>query len=866
MTDPSTVLSQLSAALADRYTVDRELGRGGMATVYLAQDLKHHRRVAIKVLRPELFAALGTERFQREIEISANLHHPHILALFDSGEAGGLLYYVMPFVEGESLRDRLRRERQLPIDDALQITREVADALEYAHGRGVVHRDIKPENILLENGHALVADFGIARAISAAGVETLTQPGLAVGTVQYMSPEQAAGEKDVDGRSDLYALGCVLYEMLAGEPPHTGPTPQAIMARRLTEPVRPLRVVRESVPAAVEQAVDRALARVPADRFRTTGQFVKALVLPSAPTPAPVSPIRRRALLIAGAAAVLAVGLLAFRGLWSTPLNLTTTNALPTTSSPGVEFQPSLSPDGKQVVFVTRGRLAVSRTMSIGGSGELQPTERLPGQQQYPTWSEDGELIRFWSCAPECAWREVGRLGGPARLVDLPRQAPVTAWSRDGASVAFAEGDSIFVYTVKDRSTRLVAVHPSSLPDVHSLEWSPDGRRIAYVSGNPGWPDVMNISSSSIWVVTLDGKRAAVTSGAGLNVSPAWLDARTLLFVSDRQGPREIYAVEMGSAGPRGDPYKVPGGTDAHSITVSADGSRLAFAKYEVHQQVWAYPIGRAQPLSIRDGQPVTKGTQVVETHDVSRDGQWLVFDSNLGSGGGGARIYKLRLDGGEPALVVASGGGPRWSPDGREIAFQDGSDWVVSAEGGTPTQVTHPPDSSYDNTAFWSPDGLHLMFWSNRTGRVETWLVSRERVGGPWGRESQLTDFGCAGSDWAPDGTGVLCRVRGNREIAMVSLAGAVLWRKNMAAAGFYDMPVYAPDGTSLYMVKSEGERSGIWSWPLAGGEPRLLVSYDDPSLRALTFRGMVTVTRSRLYVTVNQSESDIWVMDLQR
>ncbi len=251
-----------------------------MAIVYLARDLKHRRQVAIKVLRPELAAVLGQDRFLREVTTTANLRHPHILPLFDSGEADDLLFYVMPLAEGESLRDRLAREKQLPLDDALRIAHEVADALHYAHSNGVVHRDIKPANILLENGHAVVADFGIARAITAAGSQALTETGLGAGTPLYMSPEQAAGEKTMDGRTDQYALGCVLYEMLAGEPPFTGRTAQAILARRLTDPVPPLRTARESVPVHVEQAVDRALSKAPADRFATTRQFAEALAEP----------------------------------------------------------------------------------------------------------------------------------------------------------------------------------------------------------------------------------------------------------------------------------------------------------------------------------------------------------------------------------------------------------------------------------------------------------------------------------------------------------------------------------------------------------------------------------------------------------
>ena len=248
---------RMRAALADRYRIERELGEGGMATVYLAPDVKHDRKVALKVLRPELAAVLGAERFLREITTTANLRHPHILPLYDSGSAPGdggaeILFYVMPYVEGESLRDRLSREKQLPLDDALRIAREVADALSYAHGRGVIHRDIKPENILLESGHAVVADFGIARAVDAAGGDRLTETGMAIGTPTYMSPEQAAGERDLDGRSDLYSLGCVLYEMLAGEPPITGPSVAAVLARKSVDVPLELRRLRSAVPASVE--------------------------------------------------------------------------------------------------------------------------------------------------------------------------------------------------------------------------------------------------------------------------------------------------------------------------------------------------------------------------------------------------------------------------------------------------------------------------------------------------------------------------------------------------------------------------------------------------------------------------------------
>ena len=279
------LLDSLREALADRYAVQRELGRGGMATVFLAEDLKHHRPVAIKVLHAELAAALGTDRFLREIEIAARLQHPHILPLYDSGAAAGLLYYVMPYVEGESLRDRLEREKQLSQEDALRIATEVAGALAYAHSHGIVHRDIKPENIMLSGGTAVVADFGIARAVNAAGdAGQITQTGTIIGTPAYMSPEQGTGSHDIDGRSDQYSLACVVYEMLVGEPPFTGPTAQAVLARHSLDIVSPPSIVRATIPDAVEDAVLRALSKLPADRYATTALFAEALNTPSRAT------------------------------------------------------------------------------------------------------------------------------------------------------------------------------------------------------------------------------------------------------------------------------------------------------------------------------------------------------------------------------------------------------------------------------------------------------------------------------------------------------------------------------------------------------------------------------------------------------
>jgi serine/threonine-protein kinase len=398
------VLTRLQTALTDRYLVQRELGRGGMATVYLVQDLRHKRPVALKLFRPELAASVGTERFMREIETAARLQHPHILTVFDSGELrpreseAPLLWYTMPYIEGESLRDRLRREVQLPVDEAVRIAREVALALHYAHGRGVVHRDIKPENILLSEGHAQVADFGVAWVFDTATADKLTASGLAVGTTAYMSPEQAAADQ-VDGRSDIYSLGCVLYELLAGEPPHSGPSTLAILARRLTETPRPLRSQRDTVPEVVEAAVARALAKLPADRFATAGEFAAALATPSSAA-FPAAPLetarplgRPRSLLwLWGGGAALALAalgvLLLSRGASRSPI-------VPSASVIAVL---PLAPTEPDTGLVRLGRdLAATVSANLDGVGSIRTVDRLTilaqtrGRSEYSL--EDGAAL-----------------------------------------------------------------------------------------------------------------------------------------------------------------------------------------------------------------------------------------------------------------------------------------------------------------------------------------------------------------------------------------------------------------------------------------------------------------------------------------
>src|SRR5690242_20204198 len=449
------LLPRLQSALADRYRLDREVGAGGMATVYLAQDIRHARRVALKVLRPELAAVIGAERFLAEIQLTANLQHPHILPLFDSGEADGYLFYVMPFVEGETLRDRLTREKQLAVPEAIRIAEEVAAALDYAHRHGVVHRDIKPENILLHDGSALVADFGIALAASKAGGARMTETGMSLGTPHYMSPEQAMGEREITARSDVYALGCVLYEMLTGEPPFTGATAQAVVARVVTEAPRPLHAQRHTIPAHVEAAVLTALEKLPADRFASAADFAAALrnksyattaVVPAAETPAKKPAARRDPKLVA---ALVVAGVAAAAALWGwlrpLPREPLTQFSLALRKSEELAAPPAsggdriaLSPDGRALVFAGPSQ----------GTGQLW-LRRLDQLTSTPIAGTDGGYSPFFS--PD--GRQVGFI-------------------RNGSSLRIASLDGTPTVTLMDTA------------NTTSADWSSDGW--IYVEGGPG--------------------------------------------------------------------------------------------------------------------------------------------------------------------------------------------------------------------------------------------------------------------------------------------------------------------------------------------------------------------------------------------
>jgi Tol biopolymer transport system component/tRNA A-37 threonylcarbamoyl transferase component Bud32 len=874
----TAIPDRLAAALADRYRIERELGQGGMATVYLAEDLKHHRKVAIKVLKPELAAVLGAERFLLEIKTTATLQHPHILGLIDSGQVEDTAYYVTPFVDGGSLRQRLSREGELPIQDAVRILSQVADALAFAHHHGVVHRDIKPDNILLTGRHALVADFGVAKALlQVTGADRLTATGVSVGTPIYMAPEQATADPHVDHRADIYALGILGYEMLTGSPPYQGLSPQQILAAKVTEEAPPAAARRAGVPPVLNDLIAKCLEQRPADRYQSVDELLDRLETVTTPgggtgpltKPAGLRPARRVAWL-AGAAVLVAAVVGAIALLREHPSTFTTASAVPVTSEPGLEYQPALSPDGSLVAYVQihdgRQVVAVRSTRTIQG-GEVLPAEADSDDQLFPTWSPDGEFIRFtnrprgfFASQPQ-PWRQVGRLGGAAVPLALPRLTARPAWSRDGRALALIDNDSLFIYSARDT----IALALPELSEANSVVWSPDGRWVAYVLGNSTWPYGPNTATSSIWVApTAGGTPLRVAGGDFLNVSPVWLDAHHLLFVSNRDGPRQVYVVEIGATGPRGPELMVPGGTDAHSISVSADGTRLAIAKLTVRQNVRFYPQPTARPASISDGRPITTGAQAVETHDLSPDGQWLVYSSNLR---GNADLYRVRLNGGDPIPLTTTPThefGPAWSPDGTEIAYESAGDlWVVPAGGGQPRQLTSGPAN--DLNPMWSRDGLTLAFDSNRSGGWRIWVLRRDRIGDPWAEPVQLTTTRCLNPRWVPDGSGLWCTSADT--LMLVSPAGSVSRRLSLATLGVVEPhPVPAPDGATMYVPVTTGPNPGLWVFPVTGGPPRRVVRFDNPSLSALDIPGALTVVRGGVYLTTSELESDIWVMDIHR
>jgi len=680
------ILDSLQHALSDRYQIERELGQGGMATVYLAHDLKHDRKVAVKVLRPELAAVIGAERFLSEIKTTANLQHPHILPLFDSGAADGgaggqsFLYYVMPFVEGESLRDRLNREKQLPIADAVRITSEVASALDYAHRHNVIHRDIKPENILLHDGRALVADFGIALAASKAGGTRMTETGMSLGTPHYMSPEQAMGEREITARSDVYALGCVLYEMLTGDPPFTGSTAQAIVARVVTETPRPMAPQRSTIPPGIEDAVLTSLQKLPADRFATAAEFATALTAGGQTGRRPEARV--------------------------------------TLSLPAL----AISPDGSTIVFkadAQDGRLWIKRR------GELNPTP-MPGTERAgtPVFSPDGQWIAFVADQH----LKKARLSGGA-IVTLAD----SAWN--GGAAWLDDGTLIYSENSFNELRRISAA--GGTPKVALRDSALFGRSASGFSPLPGARGIL-FTSCTAGCATMNLRVLDLKTGKDQrlfdDVAQGWyLPDGQLLFVR-RDGaalaaPFDLKKLETtGAAVPVLERVQVGGGWAVLAVSpvgslVYVQGSGLATDQVLVR-------VSREGIVTPFDSSWVSQFNSVA----LSPDGRRLA--AGVGGSNGQLNIWVRPIDRG-PATRLSFGGQdrrPAWSPDGRLVAFirDTATTSIVVARpadgAGSDRKLAHLDRQVQEVT--WSPDGRWLVMRTDN-GAAGAGDIVGLRVGG---------------------------------------------------------------------------------------------------------------------------------------
>ena len=726
------ITEQLRLAVADRYLIERELGEGGMATVYLARDLKHDRPVALKVLRPELAAILGGGRFLTEIKTTANLQHPHILPLHDSGEAGGLVYYVMPFVEGESLRQRLTREQQLPVGEAVQIALEVADALAYAHRQGVIHRDVKPENVLLHGGHALVADFGIALAASRSeGATRMTETGMSLGTPAYMAPEQAMGERAITPKADIYALGAVLYEMLSGEPPFMAPTAQAIIARVMTEEPRALTLHRHTIPPHVEAATRKALEKLPADRFATASEFAEALRDPAfraagtaaaGAAHASAAPSRRRlAVALPWAIAALAVVVAAValvrakRAVPVTRYGL----ALPAAEAP-LPLPAIPSPDGFRLLYVGP----------------------VPGQPTATNW-------QLWLKARD-------------RYHASPVAGTQRAWnatfSPDGNWIAFVQNGSVAKVAVSGGAPTVIGDSASNSQP--GLAWL-DDRTIVYVqdgglalrrvSAEGGPSTVVLRSKYTVWGLSpLPGSRAVLYTACP-DAACNDLDA---LALDLRSGASHVVVAgaAMAEYVPTGDLVYVQANGAAFAAPFDLGTLRTRGAAITVLDSVAQYPgypllaVSRSGTLVVRRGGGGIIGGQY-EMVWVDRSGQ------------------ETPIDMGGPLAIDPGGGNPGWalSPDGRRLAIglatQTGGDiWVKQLPNGPLSRVTF--DSAPDLRPRWGPGGHVITFVAIQGGGYELREVKADGTGAQTvlARDPDGIYEGAV----SPDGRWTVVRVRG--------------------------------------------------------------------------------------------------------
>ncbi len=747
----SDTLERLSKALEGRYSIEREIGAGGMATVYLAQDLKHNRNVAVKVLKPELAAVLGGERFLTEITTTANLQHPHILPLFDSGEADSFLYYVMPYVEGETLRGRLDRERQLPVKEAVALAEAVASALDYAHRHDVIHRDIKPENILLHEGSPVVADFGIALAVSAAGGGRMTETGLSLGTPHYMSPEQATADRDLSARSDVYSLACVLYEMLAGDPPHTGPTPQSILMRILTEEPRSVTDVRRSVPRNVACALTRALEKLPADRFESAEEFARALgdeaftYVTTATTTAPagagqpgssgreaprtdpwLADTRSKAALgaLVGAVVLLGAGMLpGANGNGSEGLRAPVTRFEVDLGDLEVPSQVALSPDGTRLVFASQPPGGVSR-LYLRDSNDLL-VRPIPDTRDgsNPVFSPDGEWIAYVVNGVEL--RRIPAQGGASLTITtlLPIISSPT-WGADG-SILFAGQQGL--YRVPFGGGEATHILATSLFSAHSPKHLPDGSGVLFTH------QPTNTSAPEVKVLDLEsGEVQSLVQGRDAR----YLDAGYLIYATPSgsmvAAPFDLGRHEItGAAIPIIDAVSTGPVPRGMHFTLAATGTAV-------------YAVGRSNEIEetlvtvdLSGNESPIRGLPAGDFSSPRFDptGRYLVFE--LGT----ALWIRDLVLGSQDQLAGEGSFNPVWSVDGSKLAF------ATTPPSGMATQI-FVRDAKLDSPATqllesvnviipsaWTPDASHMVYneFENfvSTGS-EIWMVGTDPSSAP--------------------------------------------------------------------------------------------------------------------------------------
>ena len=863
-----------------------------MSRVFVAEEIELERKVVVKVLPPDLGAGLNIDRFRREIQLAAKLQHPHIVPLLAGGAQGALLYYTMPFIDGESLRAKLSKSRELPVHEAAKVLIEIADALAYAHSHSVVHRDIKPENVLMTGKHAVVTDFGVARALSnSTGGSTLTSMGVALGTPAYMAPEQAAADPLVDHRADIYALGVVGYELLTGRTPFAGLTPQMMLSAQVTTAPEHITKYRPNVPPQLAAVIMQCLEKNPADRLQSAEELRARLEAISTPSGG-MEPVAAGALLkpprafrltpqrigvIAAAVGLVAAGLFAastaFRG-GSEELVIGST--LQVTSAPGLELHPAISPDGNMIAFVSGlPEQTALYVRQVSGGRTVRLTEDSAGQAMWPLWSPDGRRIAFMRWGQIFTVPALG--GSPSLFIPNSSTAAVTAsggWSPDGTRFAFARRDTIYVANADGTSE----TRAGQVPFVHAIAWSPDGLRLAVAAGDRrflfgGVGALGNIAASSISILpTRGGVATLVTDNSRLRTSPVWsLDGRHILYVSSAGGIRDIYSQRVESDGkPSGDPVRLTTGLNPHSISLSRDGRSLAYSQFVMTSNVYALPLTTRGVVRTDQLRAITSGNQIVEAMAVSADGRWLAFDSNLA---GNQDIYKIPIAGGEVQQLTrdpADDFQPTWSPDGQEIAFHsfrygDRDVFAVSSDGSATVEIAREP--GHQLAADWSADGNRIAYASGGTGQ-ETFLtvVERDTSTRRWGRPRRLAaTFLFALCYWAPDGHAIAF-IAPQRGLAVLNTRdGSVRTPFESGPdrpwpAGF----AWSRDSKLIFFSTVGQRQSALWVVPAQGGEPRRLVQFLDPARQL--FRSVLDADDQNFYVTIGSRESDVWVMELSK